>query len=79
MLTYLQNILLTLDNPPNIKVADFGLAKCVNSQTMLRVNSYLFFHAALTIDPDHVWHAELSGARSRITGTQWTRIRSQGR
>jgi serine/threonine/tyrosine protein kinase RAD53 len=33
----LQNILLTTDNPPIVKVADFGLAKLVDSQTMLRV------------------------------------------
>jgi serine/threonine/tyrosine protein kinase RAD53 len=31
-----ENVLLTTDNPPNIKVADFGLAKMVDSQTMLR-------------------------------------------
>lgn len=31
-----ENILLTADNPPHVKVADFGLAKCVNSKTMLR-------------------------------------------
>jgi serine/threonine/tyrosine protein kinase RAD53 len=35
-----QNILLTNDNPPMIKVADFGLAKVVDSQTMLRVATY---------------------------------------
>lgn len=31
-----ENILLTSTNPPVLKVADFGLAKCVDSQTMLR-------------------------------------------
>ncbi|KAF8200853.1 CAMK/RAD53 protein kinase [Pholiota molesta] len=31
-----ENILLTLDKPPLIKVADFGLAKVVDSLTMLR-------------------------------------------
>jgi hypothetical protein len=36
-------------------------------------------YTALTVDLDYVWHAELSGPRSRITGTQWTRIRSQSR
>jgi ser/thr/tyr protein kinase RAD53 len=32
-----QNVLLTRDDPPNVKVADFGLAKVVDSLTMLRV------------------------------------------
>jgi ser/thr/tyr protein kinase RAD53 len=32
-----QNVLLTRDNPPIVKVADFGLAKAVDSLTMLRV------------------------------------------
>ncbi|KAH9988445.1 kinase-like domain-containing protein [Russula compacta] len=31
-----ENVLLTRDNPPVIKVADFGLAKVVDSLTMLR-------------------------------------------
>ncbi|KAF9478621.1 Pkinase-domain-containing protein [Pholiota conissans] len=31
-----ENVLLTLDKPPIIKIADFGLAKVVNSVTMLR-------------------------------------------
>ncbi|KAF5320932.1 hypothetical protein D9619_001805 [Psilocybe cf. subviscida] len=31
-----ENVLLTRDNPPLIKVADFGLAKVVDSLTMLR-------------------------------------------
>jgi hypothetical protein len=30
-------VLLTKDDPPNVKVADFGLAKAVDSLTMLRV------------------------------------------
>ena len=34
-----QNVLLTKDNPPIVKVADFGLAKAVDSFTMLRVGS----------------------------------------
>jgi serine/threonine/tyrosine protein kinase RAD53 len=34
-----QNVLLTKDNPPIVKVADFGLAKAVDSFTMLRVRS----------------------------------------
>ncbi|TFY55453.1 hypothetical protein EVJ58_g8242 [Rhodofomes roseus] len=31
-----ENVLLTRDNPPLVKVADFGLAKAVDSMTMLR-------------------------------------------
>ncbi|KAH9915026.1 Pkinase-domain-containing protein [Epithele typhae] len=31
-----ENVLLTLDNPPIVKVADFGLAKVIDSMTMLR-------------------------------------------
>ncbi|KAJ7467081.1 kinase-like domain-containing protein [Mycena latifolia] len=31
-----ENVLLTRDNPPIVKVADFGLAKIVDSMTMLR-------------------------------------------
>ena len=30
-------MLLTRDDPPNVKVADFGLAKAIGSLTMLRV------------------------------------------
>ncbi|KAJ6594533.1 kinase-like domain-containing protein [Mycena capillaripes] len=31
-----ENVLLTKDNPPRVKVADFGLAKIVDSMTMLK-------------------------------------------
>lgn len=31
-----ENVLLTTDNPPIVKVADFGLAKAIDSLTMLR-------------------------------------------
>ena len=31
-----ENVLLTEDNPPVVKVADFGLAKVIDSMTMLR-------------------------------------------
>jgi serine/threonine/tyrosine protein kinase RAD53 len=37
-----QNVLLTKDDPPIVKVADFGLAKIVDSMTMLKVR--LHFH-----------------------------------
>ena len=33
-----ENVMLTSDNPPMVKVADFGLAKAVDSMTMLRVS-----------------------------------------
>jgi hypothetical protein len=32
-----QNVLLTRDDPPVVKVADFGLAKYIDSMTMLKV------------------------------------------
>jgi ser/thr/tyr protein kinase RAD53 len=38
---FAQNVLLTRDDPPNVKVADFGLAKVVDSLTMLRVTTHL--------------------------------------
>lgn len=31
-----QNVLLTSDDPPMVKVADFGLAKIVDAATMLK-------------------------------------------
>jgi serine/threonine/tyrosine protein kinase RAD53 len=34
-----ENVLLTKDEPPIVKVADFGLAKVVDSLTVLRVSS----------------------------------------
>lgn len=34
-----ENVLLTREDPPMVKVADFGLAKAVDSMTMLRVSS----------------------------------------
>lgn len=33
-----ENVLLTKDDPPIVKVADFGLAKVVDSLTVLRVS-----------------------------------------
>lgn len=36
-----QNVLLTKDNPVKVKVADFGLAKFVDSLTMLKVSLIL--------------------------------------
>ena len=37
-----ENVLLTSDNPPVVKVADFGLAKVIDSMTMLRVSIHTF-------------------------------------
>lgn len=37
-----ENVLLTNDTPPQVKVADFGLAKAIDSLTMLRVSRSLF-------------------------------------
>jgi serine/threonine/tyrosine protein kinase RAD53 len=34
-----QNVLLTRDNPPQVKVADFGLAKLVNNLTIANVSA----------------------------------------
>ena len=36
-----ENVLLTDDQPPVVKVADFGLAKVIDSMTMLRVRAIL--------------------------------------
>lgn len=35
-----ENVLLTTDNPPVLKVADFGLAKAVDSMTKFKVCCY---------------------------------------
>lgn len=47
-----ENVLLTDDQPPMVKVADFGLAKVVDSMTMLRVSGiavlYTLFGGMLT-------------------------------
>jgi serine/threonine/tyrosine protein kinase RAD53 len=43
ILNIFQNVLLTTDKPPIVKVADFGLAKVVDSLTMLRVCIVVFF------------------------------------
>lgn len=44
-------MLLTSHRPPIVKVADFGLAKVVDSLTMLRVRSALLLSFQLTHDP----------------------------
>lgn len=35
----LENVLLTLDNPPVVQIADFGLAKAISTLTDLHVRS----------------------------------------
>ena len=62
-----QNVLLTKDDPPIVKVADFGLAKAVDSFTMLRVRSFascLFAQSTILnlYRADDVWYAELPRA-----------------
>lgn len=37
-----QNVLLTSENPPTVKVADFGLAKVVDGETFLKVSNLFF-------------------------------------
>lgn len=37
-----ENVLLTNDVPPVVKVADFGLAKAIDSLTMLRVSYFQY-------------------------------------
>lgn len=64
-----ENVLLTKDDPPVVKVADFGLAKVVDSLTALRVGrlsfllvNYLLILCALFL-VDYVWYTKLPGAR----------------
>ena len=60
-----ENILLTDDEPPVVKIADFGLAKAVDSMTKFMVNHMLFFDG-LDIYPfsDHLRDSSLSCSRS---------------
>ena len=55
-----ENVLLTCDHPPRVKVADFGLAKAIDSVTMLRVSrlllSEIFADSEVT---DYVWYTQL--------------------
>ena len=62
-----QNVLLTKDDPPIVKVADFGLAKAVDSFTMLRVRFFagcLFAQGIISnlCQADDVWDAQLPRA-----------------
>ena len=47
ILLRIQNVLLTSDNPPIVKVADFGLAKVVDSLTFLKVVTLFLVTSAL--------------------------------
>ena len=67
-----ENVLLTDDSPPVVKVADFGLAKVIDSMTMLRVRTrkaVLREKRVLTASVDDVWHARVSCTRGRKPGT----------
>ena len=62
-----QNVLLTKDDPPIVKVADFGLAKAVDSFTMLRVRSIArcsFVQSTISdlYRADDVWDTQLPRA-----------------
>jgi serine/threonine protein kinase len=71
-----ENVLLTKDDPPVVKVADFGLAKVVDSLTVLRVSTSSFWfctnhlHLRCLIFVDNVWHTKLPCARGRHASTQ---------
>ena len=64
-----QNVLLTKDDPPVVKVADFGLAKYIDSLTMLKVSKVRA--SGMTADyrscfpSDDVRNPQLPGTRSR--------------
>lgn len=71
-----ENVLLTKDDPPVVKVADFGLAKVVDSATRLRVSIHSLPCFASTLTSiccsDYVRNPELSGTRGRAAGEpQW--------
>lgn len=61
----LQNVLLTKEDPPVVKVADFGLAKYIDSLTMLKVSeiprgceaptdTLTFFHQTMCGTPSYL-------------------------
>ena len=61
----MQNVLLTKDDPPVVKVADFGLAKYIDSLTMLKVGEMTRACAAST-DMDCVTHQTMCGTPSYL-------------
>ena len=69
-----ENVLLTSDNPPVVKVADFGLAKVIDSMTMLRVSDHVFqfmlTRVLMTSESDHVRNACVPRAGSRQPGSE---------
>ena len=65
-----ENILLTRDSPPDVKLADFGLAKALDGVTKFKVSvspslglCESFIHSLL----DYLWHTTLSRARGYCT------------
>ena len=77
----MENVLLTKDDPPVVKVADFGLAKYIDSLTMLKVSEI----ARACVAPadihrypsDNVRYPQLPSTRS--CSKQCKRIRSRCR
>lgn len=69
-----ENVLLTDDQPPMVKVADFGLAKVVDSMTMLRVSGIdrlnQLFGVMLTRPTDYVRYSGLPRAGGGQPGSQ---------
>lgn len=56
-----ENVLLTKDDPPIVKVADFGLAKYIDSLTMLKVGKFScqVLSSLVTSVLDNVWNTQL--------------------
>ena len=61
----MQNVLLTKDDPPVVKVADFGLAKYIDSLTMLKVGETARACAAST-NMDRATHQTMCGTPSYL-------------
>ena len=61
----MQNVLLTRDDPPVVKVADFGLAKYIDSLTMLKVGEIARACAA-PADIHRVIHQTMCGTPSYL-------------
>ena len=61
----MQNVLLTKDDPPVVKVADFGLAKYIDSLTMLKVGNTALACTAHT-DTHRFIHQTMCGTPSYL-------------
>ena len=61
----MQNVLLTKDDPPVVKVADFGLAKYIDSLTMLKVNDTARAFET-PADPHLIFHQTMCGTPSYL-------------